>query len=144
MAYIFDRFRHILLPALLVAFTSTVGTIQYLRTGIVDAKTQDYVRTARAKGVPEKRVYTRHIFRNSILPIAAFFGYELTGIIFGSIFLERIFAIPGTGQLFINSVTERDYNVMIALILIYGIATLLGTLLSDIIMTIVDPRIRIK
>ncbi|HEL1583805.1 TPA: ABC transporter permease [Streptococcus suis] len=141
---LFSRLHHMILPALTMAILSTTSTIQYLRTGIIDAKGQDYVRTARAKGVPEKVVYNRHIFRNSILPIASYMGYELTGLIGGSVFIESIFTYPGMGQLFITSLSGRDYSVILALILIFGFATLLGTLLSDIIMSIVDPRIRIK
>lgn len=140
----FSRIHHMILPALTMAILSTTVTIQYLRTGIIDSKSQDYVRTARAKGVPERVVYNRHIFRNSILPIASFLGYELTGLIAGSIFIENIFTYPGIGQLFYNSISSRDYSVILALLLIFGMGTLLGTLLSDIIMSIVDPRIRVK
>lgn len=139
-----SRLKHMILPALTLAILSTTGTIQYLRTGVIDAKGQDFVRTARAKGVPEKVVYNRHIFRNSILPIASFLGYELTGLIGGSIFIESIFTYPGIGNLFISALSTRDYSVILALLLMFGFATLLGTLLSDIIMSIVDPRIRIK
>lgn len=141
---IFSRLHHMILPAITMAVLSTTVTIQYLRTGVIDAKGQDYVRTARAKGVPEKIVYNRHIFRNSILPIAAFIGYELTGIIGGAIFIESIFTYPGMGQLFITSLSSRDYSVILALLLFFGFATLLGTLISDIVMSIVDPRIRVK
>ncbi|MDG3132807.1 ABC transporter permease [Streptococcus suis] len=141
---IVSRFHHMVLPAVTMAILSTTVTIQYLRTGIIDAKGQDYVRTARAKGVPEKIVYNRHIFRNSILPIASFLGYQLTGIIGGSIFIESIFTYPGMGQLFYTSLSSRDYSVILTLLLFFGFATLLGTLLSDIIMSIVDPRIRVK
>lgn len=141
---ILSRLHHMILPAITMAILSTTVTIQYLRTGIIDAKSQDYVRTARAKGVPERVVYNRHIFRNSILPIASFLGYELTGLIGGSIFIENIFTYPGIGQLFFNSISSRDYSVILALLLIFGMGTLLGTLISDIIMSIVDPRIRVK
>ena len=143
-AYLLSRLRHMFLPALTLAILSTTGTVQYLRTGIIDAKAQDFVRTARAKGVPEKVVYNRHIFRNSILPIASFLGYELTGLIGGSVFIESIFTYPGIGGLFISAIGTRDYSVILTLLLMFGLATLLGTLLSDIIMSIVDPRIRVK
>jgi oligopeptide ABC transporter, permease protein appB len=123
---------------------ATTGTIQYLRNEIIDAKSLDYVKTARSKGVPENVVYSRHIFRNSILPIAAFFGYSITGLLSGSIFIERIFSYPGMGNLFISSIGSRDYSVVTALILLFGFLTLIGSLLSDIILSIVDPRIRIE
>ena len=79
---------------------ATFGTIQYLRNDIIDQKIKDYVKTARAKGVPEGKVYTRHILRNSLLPIAAFLGYEITGLIGGSIFIESIFSYQGTRTTF--------------------------------------------
>lgn len=140
--YVISRFQHMILPAMTVGLFSTVYIIQYLRTGVIDAKNEDYVRTARAKGVPENVIYSRHIFRNSILPIAAFLGFTITGLVSGSIVTEQIFTYQGMGLLFFNSVTSRDYSVMIILILFYGLMTLLGTLLSDIIMVFVDPRIR--
>lgn len=143
-AALMSRIHHMILPAITMAILSTTGTIQYLRTGVIDAKGQDYVRTARAKGVPGNVVYNRHIFRNSILPIASFLGYELTALIGGSIFIESIFTYPGMGQLFFTSLSSRDYSVILALLLIFGFGTLLGTLISDIIMSIVDPRIRVK
>jgi oligopeptide ABC transporter, permease protein appB len=115
-----------------------------LRNEVIDAKGLEYVKTARSKGVPENKVYSRHIFRNSILPIAAFFGYTITGLLSGSVFIELIFNYPGMGRLFISSITTRDYSVVTALILLYGFLTLVGSLLSDIILSIVDPRIRIE
>lgn len=142
--YYINRFYHIILPSITYALLSTVGTIQYLRNEVIDAKQMDYVKTARSKGVPVNKVYTKHIFRNSLLPIAAFFGYTITGLLGGSVFIETIFGYPGMGQLFISSIGARDYSVITTLILMYGLLTLTGTLLSDIILSIVDPRIRIE
>lgn len=143
-AYYIDRLHHILLPAITYALLATTTTIQYLRNEVIDAKNLDYVKTARSKGVPENKVYSKHIFRNSILPIAAFFGYTITGLLGGSIFIERIFSYPGMGGLFISSIMSRDYSVVTSLILLFGFLTLVGSLLSDIILSIVDPRIRIE
>ena len=126
------------------ALLGTTSVIQYLRSEIIDAKSMDYVRTARSKGIPVSKVYSRHIFRNSLLPIAAFLGFTITGLLGGSIFIETIFGYPGMGQLFIQSISSRDYSVITALVMLYGFLTLLGSLLSDIIMSIVDPRIRIE
>lgn len=142
--YIVSRVYHMLLPAITYALLATTGTIQYLRNEVVDAKSMDYVRTARAKGVPINKVYTHHIFRNSLLPIAAFFGFTITGLLGGSILLETIFSYPGMGQLFIEAMRVRDYSIITALIMLYGFLTLTGSVLSDIIMSIVDPRIRIE
>lgn len=141
---VMSRLYHMILPALLSAFISTTGTVQYLRTGIVDNTVEDYVRTARSKGVPEKVVFNKHILRNSLLPIAAFFGNTITGLLSGSVLLETVFSYPGMGKLFLDSISQRDYSTLTALVLLYGILTLVGNLLSDIIMSIVDPRIRIQ
>ncbi|MGL5440089.1 MAG: oligopeptide ABC transporter permease [Filifactoraceae bacterium] len=143
-AYILSRLHHMILPAVTYAILATTGVIQYLRNEIIDAKSLDYVKTARSKGVPISKVYTHHIFRNSLLPIAAFFGFTITGLLGGSIFVETIFSYPGMGRLFFDSLMVRDYSVITALIMLYGMLTLLGSLLSDIIMSIVDPRIRIE
>ena len=133
-----------MLPALSGALINTVVTLQYLRSEIVDTKVKDFVKTARAKGVPERHIYWRHILRNSFLPIAAFLGYEITGLVGGSVFLESIYSYPGLGQLFLQSIMQRDYSVVTALVMISGLATLVGTLLSDIILSAVDPRIQIE
>lgn len=142
--YVMNRLYHMFLPALSMALITTVSTVQYLRNEIIDTKQKDFILTARAKGASESRVYNRHILRNSLLPIAAFFGYEITGLIGGTVFVESIFSYPGMGQLFLESIVQRDYSVATSLTLLFGIATILGALLSDIILSLVDPRIRIK
>jgi peptide/nickel transport system permease protein len=142
--YLWSKIYHLILPAVTYAVLATTGIIQYLRSEIIDSQTQDYVKTARSKGIPMRKVYTRHIFRNSLLPIAAFLGFSITGILGGSVFIETIFGFPGMGQLFIQSIQGRDYSVITALVMLYGFLALLGSLLSDIILSIVDPRIRIE
>lgn len=143
MEYYWNRIYHLILPAVTYAILGTTTTLQYLRTEIIDAKTMDYVKTAKSKGIPMRKVYSRHIFRNSLLPIAAFLGFSITSLLGGSIFIETIFGYPGMGQLFVSSITSRDYSVITALVMLYGFLALVGSLLSDIIMSIVDPRIRI-
>lgn len=142
--YWISKLKHVMLPALSMALIQTVSTVQYLRSEIVDTKQKDFIITARAKGASESRVYNRHIFRNSLLPIAAFIGWEITTLIVGTVFIEQIFGYPGMGLLFLESINMRDYSVVTALVLLFGIAQILGTLLSDIILSIVDPRIRLK
>lgn len=141
--YALSRLYHMMLPALSSAVLSTTGIVQYLRNEVIEAKSQDYVKTARSKGVPINKVYTHHIFRNSILPIAAFFGFTVTGLLAGSIFIETIFMYQGMGLLFIESISARDYSVINALTLLYGTLALFGSLISDILIILVDPRIRI-
>ncbi|MFD2629859.1 oligopeptide ABC transporter permease [Oceanobacillus kapialis] len=142
--YIVSKIQHLLLPAISMALITVVNTVQYLRSEIIDTKQKDFIITARAKGASESRVYNRHIFRNSLLPIAAFFGFEITGLIGGTVFVENIFGYPGMGQLFLQSITQRDYSVVTSVVLLFGIASILGALISDIILSLVDPRIRIK
>lgn len=142
--YVVSKLNHLLLPAFAAGILGTVGTVQYLRSEIIDMKQRDFIISARAKGASESRVYTRHILRNSLLPIAAFFGFEITQLITGTVFIEQIYAYPGMGKLLIESITARDYSVVTALILIFGIAAIAGAWLSDIILSLVDPRIRIK
>jgi peptide/nickel transport system permease protein len=144
LEHVVSKIYHILLPALSMALITTVTTVQLLRSEIIDTKQKDFIITARAKGASESRVYNRHILRNSLLPIAAFFGYEITGLIGGTVFIESIFSYPGMGQLFLSSISLRDFSVVTALVLLYGAASILGALLSDMILSAVDPRIRIK
>ncbi|MFC2949615.1 oligopeptide ABC transporter permease [Virgibacillus sediminis] len=142
--YFLSRIYHLILPGLSLALITTVNTVQYLRSEIIDTKQRDFIVTARAKGASESRVYNKHILRNSLLPIAAFFGWEITSLISGTVFIEQIFGYPGMGQLFLESINLRDYSVVTSVVLLFGIASILGALLSDIILSIVDPRIRIK
>jgi len=142
--FVLSKINHLVLPSFAIALIGLVGTVQYLRSGIIETKQKDFIVLARAKGVKESSVYSRHIFRNSILPIAAFFGYEIVALLGGSIFIEMIYSYPGMGRLFLDSISTRDFSVANILILFYGFMAIVGALLSDIILSIVDPRIRIK
>ncbi|MBF0805790.1 MULTISPECIES: oligopeptide ABC transporter permease [unclassified Streptococcus] len=143
LSYYLNKLYHLVLPGTTIALLSAVTTIQYLRNEVIEAKQSDYVKTARAKGVPIGKIYSDHIFRNSLLPIAAFFGFTITGLFSGAIIAETIFGYPGMGQLFVQSMESRDYSVVVALMLFSGFLTLVGSALSDIIMAIVDPRIKL-
>ncbi|MFZ2551791.1 MAG: ABC transporter permease, partial [Trichococcus flocculiformis] len=138
------RLYHVVLPALTFALSASAGNIQRLRSGIIEAKQEDYVLTARSKGVPESMVYRKHIFRKASMPVTSLFGYDITGFIGSSIFIEYIFSYPGIGRLFISSLESRDFSVIVVLLLTYGLAALVGTLVSDIILTIADPRVRMR
>ncbi|MDR1736409.1 MAG: ABC transporter permease [Oscillospiraceae bacterium] len=139
-----SRIHHMILPALTVALISTTSITQFLRSEIVDYEQSDFVTTARSKGVPKRVIYSRHIFRNSMIPVSSFMGYSIVGVLTGAIFTESVFGYPGMGKLFIDSVFSRDYTVVNALIIFFAILTVLGTLLSDVIMSLVDPRLKVK
>ncbi|MCY1105239.1 ABC transporter permease [Shouchella clausii] len=142
--YILSKIYHMLLPALSLALLTIANTVQYLRSEVIDTKHKEFVLTAKAKGASENRLYNRHILRNSFLPVAAFLGYEITGVLAGAVFIERVFSFPGLGDLLISSILQRDYSVVTALLLLTGVLAIIGTMLSDIILSIVDPRIRIR
>ena len=135
---------HAILPAITLAVISTIGVIYFLRSEIIDNDTSDFVTTARAKGVPENKVYTGHILRNALLPIAGSFGSVFAGLFIGSIFIERVFTFGGMGDLFISSILMQDWPVANTLILFYAVLIVVSILLTDILITIIDPRIRIK
>jgi peptide/nickel transport system permease protein len=143
-AYYLSRLQHLILPALSEALISTVAITQLLRSEMIDNKFRDFTRTARSKGLPASRIYNVHVARNSIIPIAANIGYSITGIIGGTVIIESIYVYPGIGKLFLDSILMQDYPVITALVLLSSLATFLGTLISDIALSIVDPRIRIN
>ena len=139
-----SRIYHMSLPAITGALLSTIGIVFVLRANIIERKASDYVTFAKSKGVPSRTIFGKHILRNSIIPMAAGMGLVIVGLFGGSIFIERIFNIPGIGLLYLDAVSRRDFPVANALIMFFSILTAIGVLLSDIILTIVDPRIRIK
>lgn len=143
MEYYWDMFYRLILPGFVGGVLGTASTTQTLRNEVIDAKTQDYVRTARSKGVPEGKIYSRHIFRNAFLPIASSIGFIFSRLLNGSVFIERIFAFNGMGDLFITSIGGRDSAVIITLVLLYGVIAIFGSLVSDIVLSLADPRIRI-
>ena len=142
--YFISRMHHLILPAATGALLGTVFIINVLRAEIIDTQNSDYVTTARSKGVPANRVYSRHILRNAVLPIVSGIGFAITGLLGGTVFIERIFSYPGMGDLFVTSIITRDFPISNTLILMFAFLTAVGTLLGDILLTIVDPRIRVR
>jgi len=142
-AAVTSRLHHLILPAATLAILSTVGIVYFLRSEIIDYESSDFVLTARSKGVPERKIYTKHILRNSFLPIASTIGFVVAGLFAGSIFIESTFTFPGMGQLFFNSIVGRDFPVANILIMFYAILTVLAILISDFVVILIDPRIHI-
>lgn len=143
VAYWISRVHHVFLPALVLGLLSTASYTQFLRNDIIENSRKDYVRTARAKGTPEKKIYNQHILRNSIIPLITFLGFDIVALVGGAIITETIFTYPGIGQLFLNSVSQRDYPVLMTLTMMFSFLTLFGNLIADILYGIVDPRIRL-
>lgn len=141
---LWSRVHHVMLPALAGSLLGGIGITQFLSNEINDQKEMDYVTTARSKGVPMKAVYNKHIMRNSLLPLAMSFGAIVVGLFSGSIIIERMFIFSGMGTLFLDAIAGQDWPVVNFLVVFYGTLSIIGYLLSDIALTIFDPRIRIK
>jgi len=140
---ILDRARHLIMPVLVGALGGLAGFSRYMRSNMLEVIRQDYIRTARAKGLPERTVIYKHALRNALLPVVTILGLSVPSLIGGGVIFETIFAIPGMGQLFYGSVMSRDYPVIMGILVIGAALTLSGNLLADISYGLVDPRIRV-
>ncbi|CAG9622859.1 ABC transporter permease [Sutcliffiella rhizosphaerae] len=138
---IMDRIQHLILPAFVLATADMAGLTRYTRSSMLEVIRQDYMRTARAKGLKENKVIYKHGVRNGLIPIITIFGLMLPGFIGGSVIVEKIFAWPGIGLLFFDSAFQRDYPVIMALTVISAVFVIIGNLLADILYAIFDPRI---
>jgi len=139
-----DLVKHLILPVLLSAFGGLAGFSRFMRSNMLEVIRQDYITTARAKGLSERVVIYKHALRNALLPVITILGLSVPGLIGGSVIFETIFAIPGMGQLFYMSVMSRDYPVIMGILYIGAILTLLGNLIADISYALADPRIRVS
>ncbi len=139
-----DRIWHLVIPSLMSALGGIAILSRYVRSQMLEVIGQDYVRTARAKGLDEDTVIYHHALRNGLLPFVTMFGFLLPGMIGGSVIFEQIFAWPGLGRLGYDAILTRDFPVILTLNLFVAVFTLAGTLLSDILYAVVDPRIRLE
>lgn len=138
------HFKIMLLPALLIGLTPSGGLLRIMRTQMLEVLRQDYIRTARAKGLPERAVVTRHAVRNSLIPVVTILGLSLPGIIAGTALFESIFVLPGMGQYLVQSVGRLDYPVIQGTNLIFAVLIVAANLLVDVSYTFLDPRIRYR
>ena len=134
--------KHIILPALVLSLPGVAGVARLVRATTLSVLDEDYVRTARAKGLPELQVVSRHVVRNSLLPLVTVIGLSLTTLIEGAFFVELILGIPGIGQLGFQAAQSRDYDVILALVLVIAAAFIFINIVTDIAYTVIDPRIR--
>jgi len=139
-----DLAKHLILPVFISAFGGLAGLSRYMRANMLEVIRQDYILTARAKGLSENQVIYKHALRNALLPAITILGLSIPGLIGGSVIFETIFAIPGMGQLFYMSVMARDYPTVMGILLIGAILTLVGNLIADVSYALADPRIRIS
>jgi peptide/nickel transport system permease protein len=136
-----DQAWHVFLPVLLMSYDGFAGLSRYMRASMLDVMGQDYVQVARAKGLRERVVIFKHVLRNSLIPQVTILASILPGLLGGSVIIETIFSIPGLGQLGYESVLARDYPTVMALFTVSAVLTLIGILISDLLLSLVDPRI---
>jgi peptide/nickel transport system permease protein len=141
-ADLLDRLWHMLLPGTLLAMGGWIVYARFMRSEMLEVLQQDYVRTARAKGVPEGQVLRRHALRNALIPVATILGGSLPAFFGGALLIETIFSWPGLGRLFYDAASGRDYPTVMAVTVIGSFLVLMGNLVADLLYGVVDPRVR--
>ena len=136
------RLEYLLLPTVVLAAGPVAGYSRYMRASMLDVVHRDYIRSARSKGLPERRIWLRHGMRNAFIPIATFLGPSITFLLSGAAVIENVFSWPGVGRLVVNAAGQRDYPIVMIVVVYVAIADILGYLLSDILYAAIDPRIR--
>jgi peptide/nickel transport system permease protein len=137
-----DRFRHLLMPAIALGIGSAAGVARYMRGSMLEVIHQDYIRTARAKGLSERAVVFKHALRNALIPIITLLGLYLPFLLSGAVLVETIFAWPGMGRAIVEAILARDYPMVMATSFVIAALVVAGNLLSDMLYAVVDPRIR--
>jgi peptide/nickel transport system permease protein len=142
LQFIGDRLYHMVLPTIVLGLGATAVFMRYTRSSMLEVIRQDYIRTARAKGLKERIVIYRHAFRNALIPLVTLLGFELPALISGAVITESIFSLPGVGRLQIEAVMQRDYNLFMGINAMVAFMTLIGNLVADILYAVVDPRVK--
>jgi peptide/nickel transport system permease protein len=141
---VLNRLEHLVLPATALALPQVAGWTRFIRSSMLETVNQDYVRTARAKGLPERFVIYRHAFRNALLPLVTLVGLALPEVFGGAYLIEQIFAWNGLGRLAYNATQSNDYTLIMGATLLFAVLTMVGNLLADVIYAVADPRIRYR
>ena len=139
-----DRLLHLILPVAVLTLFNIAGWSRFVRASMLEVMRQDYVRTARAKGLGEKVVVLKHAFRNALIPFITIVVFTIPGLFSGAIITESIFAWPGMGRLYLLALNDFDYPVAMAIFFILAVLTVIATLLRDVLYTVVDPRIHLS
>lgn len=137
----FDILKHAFMPVLCFTYGSLAYYTRFVKSNMLEVIRQDYIRTAKAKGVSPRNIVVHHAFRNTLIPMVTLIGLTLPSLLGGAVILEQIFSWPGMGQLFFDSVRARDYTTIMGLMLMFSVLTLLGQLLADLLYALVDPRV---
>ena len=139
-----DRLQHLILPTFTLALASIAGFSRYQRNAMLDVLGQDFIRTARAKGLTRRRALFKHGLRTALIPMATLFAYSVGGLFTGAVFVEQIFGWHGVGEWVIQGVASQDTNIVVAIVMFFGVVILLAGLLSDVIYAVLDPRVRVS
>jgi peptide/nickel transport system permease protein len=139
-----DSFGHLILPTIALMIVSVAGYTRYSRASLLEVLNQDYIRTARAKGLPERTVIMRHAFRNAMIPIATIITFDIAGLIGGAIITERVFAWQGMGALFNNGLQAVDVNLVMGFFIVTGAIAVVFNIVADVLYSALDPRIRVN
>jgi peptide/nickel transport system permease protein len=137
-----DRLMHLVLPVLTLTLGLTAGVARYTRGQMLEVVRQDFIRTVRAKGLPERAVMVNHALRNSLIPVITLLGLYLPYLFSGAVFVETIFAWPGMGRVIFDAIFQRDYPLVMATSFVFAVMVVLGNLLADVLYAVADPRIR--
>ena len=143
-SYGLTSWRHYILPVACLSFNPIAYIARQTRSSMLDALEQDYVRTARAKGVSELLVVTKHALKNALTPVITYLGPLVAGLLTGSFVVERLFSVPGIGRYFVQSVSDRDYTMIMGIVIFFGVFVVICNLISDILLAIVDPRVKLS
>ncbi|MCB0832088.1 MAG: ABC transporter permease [Bacteroidetes bacterium] len=143
VAYTVDLLRHMVLPVFVLGIGSAASTVRFTRSSMLDVLKQDYIRTARAKGLPERTVVFKHALRNALLPLITLLGLSIPFLLSGAVITEVVFAWPGMGRVVVDAIFARDYPLIIANTFVAGCLVIAGNLLADILYALADPRIRL-
>jgi peptide/nickel transport system permease protein len=139
-----DLLHHLIAPALVLALVEMAIWARFMRSSMLDVIGQDYIRTARAKGLPEWSILSRHALRNALLPMITVAGLQFPTLLGGALVAETVFTWPGMGRLFLDSIAYRDYPVVMGILMLSAAMVMLGSLIADLLYAVVDPRIRME
>jgi peptide/nickel transport system permease protein len=141
---IVDRLKHLAMPSFVLAVTWVALFSRFMRAEILEVVGQDYIRTAYSKGLGPRQIYYSHALRNALVPIVTILGPAITGLVAGAVVIERIFSWPGLGRMTVDAVSARDYPIVMATVIVGSFLVVVGNLLSDFLLVLVDPRVRLE
>jgi peptide/nickel transport system permease protein len=137
-----DRLHHLVLPSIALGVSSAAAVARYMRSSMLEVIRQDYIRTARAKGLPERTVILKHALKNALLPIITLLGLYLPFLLSGAVLVEHVFAWPGMGKTIVDAIYQRDYPLVMATSFLFAVMVVIGNLIADVLYAMIDPRIR--